>query len=426
MMDSKEEYLLNLQAQQDECESMSAIFPDEFLLLSESVPDGDSEYGRRLVHPISYSVKIRPPLDQIADASLRPSESNFALRVTYPPAYPDVAPAFSIGYERSRPLHEVQERAIMERVYAAAESEGGMPCVMTCIYAAREFVEEGGFQSGLVHLLTDDNLSYILSYLATSKETIQGITEALPMFAAVAKTDMVWKQLCRNQWKHRWGFQKRWKRALEGEQRMISETDSSNCGRLGKNQYFWFERYQDEEMDSKRVAITADELCDLIFDYRNWFSLENFIRQPGHLRDVLPTGLKNSIATDFRFTPNGTVLSQSLRCQRAECPRWSLCVRAVAQVHIMTSVGSRIHETYNVHRLFTWGWELRSARSVMRAIDNEDVSASKCDQPDLWSDLRGTLMLQEKPEWILPKRTPYPYSYREVPDDEDLKNLLHW
>ena len=156
-MDSKEEYLLNLQAQQDECESMSAIFPDEFLLLSESVPDGDSEYGRRLVHPISYSVKIRPPLDQIADASLRPSESNFALRVTYPPAYPDVAPAFSIGYERSRPLHEVQERAIMERVYAAAESEGGMPCVMTCIYAAREFVEEGGLQSGLVHLLAGDN-----------------------------------------------------------------------------------------------------------------------------------------------------------------------------------------------------------------------------------------------------------------------------
>ena len=49
---------------------MSLTFPDEFTLHRHSVPDDDAEYGRRLVRPISYSIRLRPPAEQFADESL--------------------------------------------------------------------------------------------------------------------------------------------------------------------------------------------------------------------------------------------------------------------------------------------------------------------------------------------------------------------
>ena len=133
------------QAQRDECESLALIFPDEFTLHSQSVPDEDSEYGRQLLHPISYSIRLRPPSDQVADASLWPPDANLALRVTYPPAYPDAPPTFALGHAMSLLEFKIgQERACLGAVRDAAAAEAGMPCVMGCIYAAREFFEGGG------------------------------------------------------------------------------------------------------------------------------------------------------------------------------------------------------------------------------------------------------------------------------------------
>ena len=140
---------------------MSLIFPEEFTLHSpildesgraitigkEDIEAGllSGDEGRRLAHPICYSIKLRPPPDQIDDESLWPVDENIALRVQYPPEYPDVAQILTLDHHMNMmQFRSGQNRACMEAIKSAAETEAGMPCVMGCVYAAREFFEGGG------------------------------------------------------------------------------------------------------------------------------------------------------------------------------------------------------------------------------------------------------------------------------------------
>ena len=149
------------QVQQDEVESLSLIFPEEFILHSpildesgraitigkEDIEAGllSGGEGRRLAHPICYSIKLRPPPDQIDDESLWPVDENIAVRVQYPPEYPDVAPMLTLDHQMNMmQFRSFQNRACIEAIKSAAETEAGMPCVMGCVYAAREFFEGGG------------------------------------------------------------------------------------------------------------------------------------------------------------------------------------------------------------------------------------------------------------------------------------------
>ena len=149
------------QVHKDECESLSLIFPEEFVLHSPILDENGSaistvkedfeagllsgDEGRRLAHPICYSIKLRPPPDQIDDESLWPIDKNTALRVQYPPDYPDVAPILSLDHQMNMmQFRSGQNRACMDAIKSAAETEAGMPCIMGCVYAAREFFEGGG------------------------------------------------------------------------------------------------------------------------------------------------------------------------------------------------------------------------------------------------------------------------------------------
>ena len=149
------------EVQQDECESLSLIFPDEFVLHSpildecgnaitigkEDIEAGllSSDEGRRHAHPICYSVKLRSPPDQIDDESLWPIDENISLRIQYPPEYPDVAPILTLDHEMNMmQFRSGQSRACMNAIRTAVETEAGMPCIMGCVYAAREFFEGGG------------------------------------------------------------------------------------------------------------------------------------------------------------------------------------------------------------------------------------------------------------------------------------------
>lgn len=83
----------------------------------------------------------------------------------------------------------------------------------------KEFLEGGGLSQAGLSLLSDDCLANILSYLATSKDEMDEICLALPIFADnAAKTNIVWKQLCKLRWKEKWGFKKRWERSLQNFQ----------------------------------------------------------------------------------------------------------------------------------------------------------------------------------------------------------------
>lgn len=143
------------QLQIDECESLSLIFPEEFQLLS-TTKNGDQEIvpGETLYnHPIIYSIQLKPPLQQLEDEDtvhLWP-KSAISLQVQYTVDYPDTPPIFALQHDMNLLEFKIsQNDACLKAVERAAKVEEGMPCVMSCVYAGREFFEAGGLKSALI------------------------------------------------------------------------------------------------------------------------------------------------------------------------------------------------------------------------------------------------------------------------------------
>jgi len=372
--------------QQEEMESMAAIFADDFTLLSSQE------------QPISYSIYLRN--DEFNnDISLKLPE-DLRLTVSYPSTYPDNdIPTFDILYDKTIiTLHEIQVRAILKTITTVAQEnlEIGMPCVYSCVQAAKEFLSNGGLDQAGLALLSDDNLACILSYLATSKEDIDEICTALPIVENAAKQNVVWKQLCQRRWKEKWGYKKRWERALENFT-------------LQPDEHYWMNIYNNEEEDAKRLYLTRDELCRLTFDWRLWFT-----HPPRN--GLLSTGLKRSSHCAV-FCLDGNLRLSSVdgtwnwKTENENITHFTLeFKRATA-----TTPPVDIH----VLRLQNWGWEIRSKHFACRAIDEE----SSLDE--LWKDLLVNIIMQKKPEWVDTSRSRFEIHYREVPNDEDCK-ALEW
>lgn len=181
-----------VELQHDELEAISVMFGDDVTVHSDS-------------YPISYSIKLRPTHEEVEDASLWPRDENIALTVEYPTNYPDDVPILGLMYSKaSLRLHQVQENAILTHINAVAESEMGTPCILSCFYAGRDFFDSFGLIQATLSMLSDDCLACVLSFLATTKEDVDRVITALPLFAGVYKTDIVWKELCCNRWKKKW------------------------------------------------------------------------------------------------------------------------------------------------------------------------------------------------------------------------------
>ena len=123
-------------AQQDEAEALSAIFPDEFTLLSKKLDDETYQ------HPIRYRIQL--PESEIGTW---PPHA-ISLIVEYPADYASQGPP-TISLEHENNMMEFSSGHV-QMCYAAireaAEAEQGMPCVLSCVYAAREFFESGGMK----------------------------------------------------------------------------------------------------------------------------------------------------------------------------------------------------------------------------------------------------------------------------------------
>ena len=186
MSNKEEEKIPTSIAQEEEMESMAAIFADDFTLLSSQ-------------EPISYSIHLKPDDFSDNDIIALRLPDDLRLTVSYPSTYPDNdIPTFDILYDTTNiTLHEIQVRAILKTVTTIAQEnlEIGMPCVYSCVQAAKEFLSNGGLDQAGLALLSDDSLACILSYLATSKEDIDEICTALPIVENAAKQNIVWKQL---------------------------------------------------------------------------------------------------------------------------------------------------------------------------------------------------------------------------------------
>lgn len=380
-----------LAIQRDECDSLMAIYSEDFTLLS---PD-----------PVSYSIQLRPDVSVTDDLSLRlPAE--LALTVRYPPTYPETIPILGVIYDKTKsPLHVFQETALLEAVTTAARLDLGMPSVYRCVQAACDFIFKGGLSDAGLSLLSDDSLAHILSFLATSRDTIGEICVALPIFSAASETNAVWQQLCRRRWGEKWGFKQRWSRVLRNAQTQSDE-------------HFWMQAYKEEEQNAQKTFLTHNDIITLTFDVRQWFSFNLFRNQPTNMRDVLPTGLRHSLAKDVVFLATGAVHSDREWLRNVVWKANNL--EKIEEVTFkLASNGRTPVESFSVHRLSTWGWQLAGSDYVLRAIDEEE-------DPKLWEDLTENIILEEKSEWIPAHRSAYPYQYREIPDDEDHKMRLDW
>lgn len=136
-------------AQQDEVEALSAIFPDEFQLLSQ-------KRGDVYVAPISYQIDL-----PASDEGTWPPHS-LALRIVCPPNYPADTMAIIEFFHNNNMMEfsSAQMDACLQAIRDAAEAELGMPSVLTCVYAARNFFESGGMMQAqqLLSIAGDDDV----------------------------------------------------------------------------------------------------------------------------------------------------------------------------------------------------------------------------------------------------------------------------
>jgi hypothetical protein len=116
-------------------EALSAIFPDEFTLLSAKMDNGS------YLHPISYRIDL-PKTS--GDGEWWPPRP-IALGVQYPHDYPATSTAtITLIHENNvMEFSSAQTQALQRKIREAAEQELGMPSVLSCVYAAREFFESG-------------------------------------------------------------------------------------------------------------------------------------------------------------------------------------------------------------------------------------------------------------------------------------------
>lgn len=109
-------------------------------------------------------------------------------------------------------------------------------------------------------------------------------------------SERLWREMCYQRWKQKWGFHKRWEKALNDFGTTI-EAQSNNTER------FWYSRYRSEEEGAKIQHITAEELESLVFDFRFWLGEpieaddDNFKYQ---------SGLTKSASREFRFLRNAS------------------------------------------------------------------------------------------------------------------------
>jgi len=138
----------HVKMQVDEIVALSQIYADEFQLLSarRSSSSSEDDGGDNLQddaadylayeHPIRYQIRLSAPSSRITKR----------LIVEYPLDYPDVAPRFSVEEEvlpntTARGEHQQNRLALLEEAIQGAV-EVGMPCVMQCVQAGLDFLEQ--------------------------------------------------------------------------------------------------------------------------------------------------------------------------------------------------------------------------------------------------------------------------------------------
>lgn len=140
--------------QNDECEALEMIFPEEFQL-----------YNEESSHPISYTIKLTPPDDGSDSSALsfiykRP----VSLFVEYTPNYPDELPVIKLQHDYNlMQWKSIYEDTLIQTLKQTCENELGMPSIMSCVYAAKEFLysQEKEDTNTLIYLFNNNKSNHI-------------------------------------------------------------------------------------------------------------------------------------------------------------------------------------------------------------------------------------------------------------------------
>jgi len=172
---NSETYILpdeeHVQIQIEECESLELIYPEQFKLQSsfQYNDPNDPEEGKQYSHPICYTMSLEN--DNASDDN----ENDFypakplALQVLYTTNYPDEKPKLSLQHDMNLlEFKVIQEKACLQVVERVAEAELGMPCIMSCFLAIKEFIDE----EGLINSLIDDGTNKISEFEDKKEDSI--------------------------------------------------------------------------------------------------------------------------------------------------------------------------------------------------------------------------------------------------------------
>jgi hypothetical protein len=164
------------QAQGDEVEALTAIFPDEFSLLSQVSldDDGNSVYEHPIVYRIDLPVSeegVWPPLP-------------IAVKIQYPHNYPqDSLPDFKLMHDNNvMQFSTTQAAACLLAMEEACRAEEGMPCVLSCVYAARDY-----FESGAMATATASASPVSLDGKETEQEQFEPVPDTIARNSALPK-----------------------------------------------------------------------------------------------------------------------------------------------------------------------------------------------------------------------------------------------
>lgn len=225
---------------------------------------------------------------------------------------------------------------------------------------------------------------------------------------AILGSPEIWKATCYRRWKSKWGFWNRWKKALLHEE---------PTGTWWRNAYVW------QEIDATRNSITATELHSMTFDFRFWLS--QYFGQG----NLLSSGLRWTASQEFRFAPrqdgssssNGTSSTMMNIHDHNPTFLWPGQESGILKGHPsgrddlewflhldgQTMQWGKLPHLWprgTVHRLETWGWEIRNPNVCLRAMDVQEVTNTNNEQgettvlelvknngDDLWKDYCASL-----------------------------------
>lgn len=200
-------------------------------------------------------------------------------------------------------------------------------------------------------------------------------------FHQATLSNQLWREMCHQRWKGKWGGNPRWEKALMDYSNYLNDQQKHIRGEPKAADNFWKSRYFFEEQDATRKLILAEELELLVFDFRFWIGQPSVVGE----RIVVKSGLLQSASREVRFTrPEKRDTEEQAEEEEMSVPTWSVRGRLTGHPCKENGIEWFLDESSGVlqwgfppnlwpqgsiQRLDNWGWQLQNPNVCLRSID---------------------------------------------------------